>query len=273
MNTNNREFPTIEELSNGFSEFRLPQSDYMIEKVITLNYEDNSSIKLEFLTTDVLTAVFSETGEKLAANYTLVSPREGIFFLDFVKSYGDATSISMILDINKGIATTLFGTLPTKQEVLISQFERADKGMSMTSVKALFKHAAIDTPFTAKTEIHEPTTDLVGKRIQFKYSSNDIYEHIYLNEKYYVWHCIKGIEKGLCDTDRCFYFKIAEDLYWFTWCEKVVPTIGTVMEDLNKTKMRSYGKIYGYETYEMTKVTNFPIGSYAKELNITEYAE
>ncbi|MDO4621012.1 MAG: MoaF C-terminal domain-containing protein, partial [Lachnospiraceae bacterium] len=38
--------------------------------------------------------------------------------------------------------------------------------------------------------------------------------------------------------------------------EKVVPTIGTVVEDLADGAMRSYGKIYGYEGYEMGRVTN-----------------
>lgn len=273
MSTNTREFPTIEELSNGFSEFRLPQSDRMVGKSITLHYEDKNTMALDFLSGDVLKAVFSENDETVAATYTLVSPREGIYFLDFIKSYGDTCSVSTVIDETKGIATTVFGTLPSHEEVMISQFERADKAMGMTSVKAVFKHAAIDKEFDQSTMIHEQTKDLVGKRIQFKYSSNDMYEHIYLNENYYVWHCIKGIENGLCDTDRCHYYKIANDLYWFTWLEKVVPTIGTVMEDLSEKAMRSYGKIYGYESYEMTKVTNFPVGSYAKELNVTEYEE
>lgn len=41
------------------------------------------------------------------------------------------------------------------------------------------------------------------------------------------------------------------------------PTVGTVVEDLKSDKMRSYGKIYGYESYDMGKVTNVPVGSYA----------
>ena len=273
MNANKREFPTIEELSNGFSEFSLPQSDEMIGKSMVLYYEDKSRMTLEFLSDDVMKVSFSDTEETVAATYVLVSPRKGIYFLDFVKSYGDTCSVSTVIDVNKGIATTLFGSLPNREEVMISQFERADKGMGMTSVKAVFKHAAVNVEFNESTQVHEQTKELVGKRIQFKYSTNDMYEHIYLNENYYVWHCIKGIEKGLCDTDRCHYYKITDNLYWFTWLEKVIPTIGTVMEDLSETVMRSYGKIFGYETYEMTKVTNFPVGSYAKEMNVTEYEE
>jgi hypothetical protein len=153
--------------------------------------------------------------------------------------------------------------------VAVSQFERGDKGLPLTSVKVEFKHAALNEPFSAATPKHQPTADLVGERIQFVYSTNDVYEHIYLNENFYTWHCLKGIEKGLCDTDRCFYWKLADQLYWFLWLERIVPTFGSVVEDL--AKMRSYGKIYGYESYDMDKVKNFPAGSYAKVLNRTKY--
>ncbi|WP_442950766.1 MoaF C-terminal domain-containing protein [Oribacterium sp. KHPX15] len=50
------------------------------------------------------------------------------------------------------------------------------------------------------------------------------------------------------------------------WLEKVVPTIGTVIEDLSPEVMRSFGKIAGYESYDHGKVTNFQVGSYATEV-------
>jgi hypothetical protein len=75
--------------------------------------------------------------------------------------------------------------------------------MPLTSVKAVFEHAAIDGPFPDATSRHERTGNLVGERIEWVYSSKDAYEHIYLNENTYCWHCIAGNEKGLADTDRC----------------------------------------------------------------------
>lgn len=269
---NGREFPTVEELSQGFSEFKLPQAKEMVGRKIVLNYEAGHKMIFEFLDDEVIKVIRTngEIEEKNSSIYTAVLPRENIYIIDFIWSYGETKSFTTILDFNKNIATTLKGILPTKEEVAISQFERADKGLPMTSVHAEFEYAAIDRPFTSNTEKHDTTTDLVGERILFKYSSKDIYEHIYLNENYYTWHCVKGIEKGLCDTDKCFYLKIEENLYWFTWLEKVVPTIGTVVEDLDPSKMRSYGKLYGYESYEMNKVTNFAVGSYATILNKTK---
>lgn len=217
-----REFPTIEELSQGFSEYRLPQIEEIVGQTYTLNYETVKIIDRA-----------EDKEEKTSAIYTAVSPRKNIIMIDCVCSYGDTKSLTTVIDLNKNIATTLTGLLPNREEVLISQFERGDKGLPLTSVKGIFEHAAVNTAFTEETEKHEFTTELVGERIAFQYSSNDMYEHVYLNENYFTWHCIKGIDKGLCDTDRCFYLKLEDNLYWFIWMEKVVPTIGTVVEDLS----------------------------------------
>jgi hypothetical protein len=91
-----------------------------------------------------------------------------------------------------------------------------------------------------------------------------------LNENTYTWQCISGNEKGLADTDRCFFYKLGEKFYLFVWIEKIVPTVGVVLEDLEV--MRSYGKIFGHEGYDMNgRITNFAVGSYGKLLNKTEY--
>ncbi|WP_019909035.1 molybdenum cofactor biosynthesis F family protein [Paenibacillus sp. HW567] len=267
----NRDFVTVQELSEGFSEFSLPQTQELTGKKIELYYEAGHKAVYYFLdeTTLVCTVESEEGSEKVAAIYQAVSPRKDIYFIDFVWSYGATKSVTTILDLAQGIATTAIGILPGKEEVLVSQFERGDKGLPLTSVTVDFEHASVDVPFTPDTLKHARTADLVGKRMQWVYSANDAYEHIYLNENFYTWQCLKGIEKGLCDTDKCHYFKLDDNLYWFIWQERIVPTIGSVMEDFNA--MRSYGKIYGYETYEMTKVTNFPVGSFATLLNETTY--
>ncbi len=266
MNKKN-DFPTVEELSNGFSEFRLEQSDALLEKILHLYDKNNEEYTYTFVSTTKL-EVDSATQESPLSieNYTLVSPRKNIYLLDYIESHEQAVSVTIVLDLDRKIGTIMRAQLPAKEEADVSQLVRATKNMPMTSVTANYFPVSIDTPFTAQTAKHEFTQDLVGKHIRFRYSSNDTYEHIYLNEKFYTWHCVKGIEKGLCDTDRCYYLKLADNLYWFTWLEKVVPTIGTVIEDLSPEVMRSFGKIAGYESYDHGKITNFPVGSYATEV-------
>ena len=89
-----------------------------------------------------------------------------------------------------------------------------------------------------------PTTELIGRRVEYTYSPTERYEHIYLNEDFYTWQCLLGSEKGLADTDRCHYLKLGDELYLFVWREKIVPTLGAVVADFSA--MRTMGKIFGH---------------------------
>ena len=258
---NKRDFVTISELSDGFNEYALPQCEDFLGRTMSLHLENGSILNYRFVSADAL--VFTENDlVPIAAMYTLAAPRKGIYYLNCVVSYGDTRSVTAVIDTEKKIATVSIGTLPTKEEAMVSQITRGEMGLPLSSVRADFFPAAVDGPFCLDTPRHEKTSDLVGHRIRFIYSANDEYEHIYLTDKSFTWRCLRGIEAGLADTELCYYYKVADKLYWFVWCERVVPTIGSVIEDMSA--MRSYGNLYGYEDYSCRRVRNFPAGSYAK---------
>jgi MoaF C-terminal domain/MoaF N-terminal domain len=193
--------------------------------------------------------------------------RPGIYFLDYVKHRELATSVSLVLDTGSGIATALTGILPDAAEAGIPLSERAAQGEELTAVSATFLSGAIDRVFTPDTGRHLPTLDLVGRRMEYTYSPTECYEHVYLNEHFYTWHCLAGAEQGLADTDRCHHRKIAEDLYLFVWREKIVPTLGVVLLDLKA--MRTVGKIFGYQGAGFDQVANFVVGARARLVNVT----
>jgi len=263
---------TVGELSVGFSGNILKPTGDLAGRPIMLHYEFGKKARITCSDTERLKWETEDQGRKEEAicSYKAIMPRKNIYFVDFIVSYGDSKSLSVILDLERSIATVVTGILPTAEEAKVPLLVRAEKNMPLTSVQAIFEHTAINGPFTATTPRHEKTTDLVGERFQWIYSSKDAYEHIYLNEQTYTWHCIAGNEKGLADTDRCFFYKLAEKLYLFVWIEKIIPTLGVVLEDLEA--MRSCGKIFGHEGYDMNgRITNFQVGSYGKRLNRTEY--
>jgi len=267
-----QEYISVGELSVGFSENILPPTDALAGRRVELYYESGKKAIITFLDIEALKWEIEDQGrlDKFICSYTAVMPRNEIYFVDFIVSFGDSRSVSIILDMQQRFATVVTGILPSAQEVMIPLIVRAQKAMPLTSVQVIFEHAAADAPFTKATPRHEKTMDLVGERVQWVYSSKDAYEHIYLNENTYSWHCISGNEKGLADTDRCFYYKLGEKFYLFVWVEKIIPTVGVVVEDLEM--MRSYGKIFGRESYDMAgRITNFTVGSYGTFLNKTEY--
>jgi hypothetical protein len=268
------DFIQVGDLAAGIRQEGLPSVDELIGKSLELAYEDGATTRISFtgpsdLTWEVLRG--PEQGSSGREEYSAVCPRDGIYFVDYVSSTQRATSVSMVLDKRSGSATVVVGQMPAEDEVAKGAFQLALEGAELTFVRAEFLRAAIDRPFSSQDHRHEPTAEMVGKRVKYVYSPTEVYEHIYLNEKLYTWQCLAGIEKGLADTDRNHAFKLDDRLYLFVWRERVVPTLGVVVVDWRE--MRSYGKLFGYASSDFGAVTNAPIASVATLLNVTDYAE
>jgi hypothetical protein len=264
-------FIQVGELAQSITENVMPQVADLAGRSLQLNYEDDVPITLKFghdnsLSWKVNSA--SEGKNRAVVSYQATCPREGIYFVDYINPLQQAESISHILDLEHKIATTIVGTMPTEQETRRDLFSRAQQGAPLTGVNVRFMHACIDVPFSPHHQ-HAPTEDLIGKRVMYVYSQTEIYEHVYLNENFYTWQCLSGVEKGLADTDRCHYYKIGDNLYLFVWREKIIPTLGVVVIDY-KT-MKTTGKLCGYESGEFGRLANAPLGAHALFLNETRY--
>lgn len=266
------EWIQVGDLAEGISENLLPPSNELAGKTITLYLEDGSVCRYSFQDNQHLKwqDITEQTGGAGDSElYRATSLRNGIYFLDYIKQSEQATSVTIVLDFNSNAATYLEGRLPTLEESRKDLFSRVNEGISLTGVKARFLAGSINQDFSPDTKRHPVTSELVGKRVRYVYSKTEAYEHIYLNDKLYTWHCLSGIEKGLADTDRCHYYKIEENLYFFVWREKIIPTLGVVLIDTDQ--MKTTGKLFGYESNDFGKLTNAAIGAYADLLNITSY--
>jgi hypothetical protein len=233
-----------------------------------LSFEDGRVAEFRFASQS---AVVWKTGDDpgVEAHYFALKPRDGIYLVDLMTGETPPSSMTLVLDLRNKFATVLVACLPASADPGESLAARAARGDELTPVTADFAAAAIDAPFTAATPRHETTTDLVGRRVEYTYSPTERYEHIYLNDRFYTWHCLQGSEKGLADTDRCHYLKLGEDLYLFVWREKIVPTLGAVVADFQA--MRTMGKIFGHTP--SGGVADFPVGARARLLNVTSHEE
>ncbi len=194
--------------------------------------------------------------------------RPDILFIDFLDPERDNASISAVCNLTQRNATLVYGQLPDEAAARLDAFSRVEQGLPLTAVEVRFVFARLDAqpgPLPGFTDA------LIGMRNQYTYSPTERYEHIYLNDNFYAWQCLDGVEKGLADVDRCHYVQVAEDLYLFVWREKIIPTLGVILIDLQQ--MRTDGKIMGYQGSDFGALSNFPVGASAKILNVTRHQD
>lgn len=270
MSTQN-DWITVGALADGFAPeaFILPNVAELAGQSFELNFANGWQISHRFDAGQVHWHA-ADGHSSGSATYRATSLRPGIYLVDFLKNEGGQHwSISLVLDTLTASFTAVIGRLPEAADTREGLYGRALAGKPLTGVQADFLHGSLNTPWQDGACPHAPTEELVGIRNLYRYSPTEVYEHIYLNRDYYSWQCLKGVEQGLCDTDRAHYYKIAEQLYLFVWREKIVPTLGLIVIDLQQH--RSDGKIYGYAGDTFDALSNFPVASYCRLLNVTEY--
>jgi hypothetical protein len=247
----------------------LPETDDLAGRTLTLNFADGRQGQCRFDADGGLlwSGMDADTPVRRVETCIATRIRDGVYFVDFLHGDAPVISTSLVLDMAHGACTMVTARLPTREEASHSPLDRVLSGKELTAVHAQFAHAAIDAPFTIGTPTHPTTPDLIDRRVEYTYSPTERYEHIYLNPSFYTWHCLQGSEQGLADTDRCHHYKIGPQLYLFVWREKIVPTLGVILIDLDKLK--TTGKVFGYRGYDFGPVANFAVGAKARLLNVT----
>lgn len=114
----------------------------------------------------------------------------------------------------------------------------------------------------------ERTDELVGLRVHHRYSTTHAFEHIYVDADHYVWHGIEGPEAGMGGFEPAEAYRIADQLYLFTWHERASPFNGTILIDL-KNK-RSTGRLFGWHLDQHRSIS-VQTGSVSTILNRTDY--
>jgi hypothetical protein len=261
---------TVDELSHGFGANNLPDVEGLAGKSFDFHFENGWVINHHFTSAHELVWSMKGEGGDFVENYSAVSPRPGIYFVDFEKKSEPGTTVSLALDLNQMISTAVISVMPSREEINRPILDRALAGDNLRSVKVDFYRATLDREFSSNDiDIHPETKELLGWRVEYSYTEEEVYEHIYLRQNAYTWNCLKGNEVGLCDTDYCSYRKVGENLYLFVWEEKIIPTVGVLLVDFNA--MRTCGKIVGYQGTETSSLSNFKVGAKAIKLNLTAY--
>lgn len=253
---------SVGDLADGFAPNSniLPLCFDLADIPIKLVFEDKTEQELKLEHEGDMLFLPKESTAPIPVRVTSLRP--DLYFIDYLTAN---ESVTLLINRQTGQALKIIGTLPTIDEATQSLLARAQSGLPLTCVKVKFLAGHIAG--MQSKDGFERTSDLVGKRIRYRYSLTELYEHIYLNDAFYSWHCLKGVEAGLADTDRCHYFKLQDQLYLFVWQEKIVPTLGVVTIDLNRNK--TDGKIFGHSDFASGVFSNFPVGAFATFANYT----
>lgn len=250
------QWPTIEQLAQGYDEHLMPQSHALDGKRFMFLFENGWKIDHIFDEKGNLTWDIHEGGEYTGMQGTQVykayEVRPGIFFVNFFKQEFEE-QVSMVLDTEKGRVLNA-----------ISGYDKRPDGVMRTRTE--FVQARIEG--YDNTENFLLSDELVGKRVLYRYSPRDWYEHIYLNKTTFAWHCLSGAEKGLADTEKLGVWKIAEDCYLLTWSERVMPVESFIITDLKHN--RSTGSFFCWDP-KPAKPVRMLFGSHAEFINATNY--
>ena len=255
---NKDDWTSLTEMADGFDEYRPPLSSALTGQRIELDCvlvgvdDSTHTFTHDFGEGELAWSV--DTGEEKQsgrADYELFEMQPGLFFLHYRRIEADhPVVVTFALDLTSGQATGAIGELGLGPEPHLAR-------------QAWFQGQVVGSDATA-AEAHPRTDDLIGRRVRYAYSSDDVYDHIYLSGQLFTWFCMEGAEAGFGDTDRCDYWKLREETYLFSWLEKNVGVEGMVLVDF--AALRTVGIQFGVDQ-QSGDLVNITMGAYAMPLS------
>ncbi|MGR8920502.1 MAG: MoaF C-terminal domain-containing protein [Gammaproteobacteria bacterium] len=252
----------ISAIASGLEQHRTASSSALAGLTVALAFDNGRKLELVFSDPAATVRINNRLEEKV----DVVEVAPDLFLVGFQHQADPRRSTALTLDLANSRVLWTDGRLPTLEEAGVSLLERVAAGGLLSAVKAGFITGTItavtddDRPRTLPQpgRAPAPSAGLVGKHIRYVYGDGGVYEHFYLNEKLFTWHCIDGPERGLADTEACECYAVREYVYLFCWREKIIPTLGLVL--INTDTMRSNGFLSGIDT-RTGEVSYFPVGA------------
>lgn len=249
------EWPAVTAMLEGFGDPTLPASTKLEGSSLEITFDNSWTIDHSFDGGEITWTIASGTdaGATGTHPYRAVEVREEIFYVDFLKGEGTHThDVTMIINRSDGRVT-----------VADSSFVNRNGEVRMDTDFLSGRIAG-----TGQIEPRAQSDELVGKRIFYRYSPTERYEHIYLNSGTFVWHCVEGAEQGLSDVDPIRVFALADGIVLLHWSETVMPVESFVVIDL--THERSIGRMFCWDGPTLAPM-HLPFDSQFTVLNETHY--
>lgn len=184
---------------------------------------------------------------------------DDLYYAQFHKAGAPHESVSLFFDLRTGRSLTVEATI-------------ADPEPGRTRVRHVF-HPGVLEGSTVTGDEPAPTTALIGRRVQWVYSEEHAYEHVYLSPHWYTWQCLAGPERGLADTDENSVWELRPGIYVFTWREKVIPCASVTVADHREARaIRSHGVLFGLDETGTSPV-HFTFGAHGRLISTTVHPD
>lgn len=200
---------------------------------LTVALDDGAQLSLRFSAEQVHWSATGEfaTASALSDPYDAVRVRPDVLLVHIPVKSRERESICVV-----------YSESTHRAAVVRSELRAADVPGEPRVTQRLW--AATTDGGTPSGAVPAPSRDLIGRRAVYRYSPNQLYEHVYLSSERYAWQCLQGAQRGHGDMDLSTVWKFDDGLYLFCFCEFRAP-VGTVwLHDLGDA-LRTTGAFLG----------------------------
>ena len=253
----------LDGLAPGFDANKAPHTTALAAREVNVSAENGTRIGHRFsenrVEWDYVPGSDDDTPASSGSDaYEAFEVDEDLYFVQFHHENLPSEAVSLIVDLRYGRVLSI-----------VSRILDAEPGR--TRVQHFFAPAQIDG-LAVTGEEPSPTTDLVGRRVEWVYSPEHAYEHVYLSSHWYSWQCLAGPERGLADTDENSVWEVRPGIYVFAWREKVIPCASvTIADHRDVNAIRSHGVLFGLDESGEAP-THFTFGAHGRLLSVTHHA-
>ena len=208
-----------------------PFTEYFVGKKLTVKLDCGKILNYTFSTDHDMTWQENDA-EVMNEHYDAMEADDGIYLLHHLRSgVKPCSSTQLVIDTTTGIVTACYAKI-------------GQPGYSREVSHVFYSGYIVSDEKEAPLERHHRTQDLIGKRVQWIYTSDFSCEHFYISDTYYSYLVHDGVFKGFGETNPADYFKVNAHIYFFTWIEERAAGVqGFCLMDL--AKMHDVGCFFG----------------------------
>lgn len=236
-------WPQIGDILQNHSGGRPDPTTDLAGKSFAVSLNDGGRLDLAFSTAELMSWRDSGARGHVEQPYQAFRVRDGMYFVDFIDANDELKSVSLWLDLTRNAVLLIEGSVADRSAEDLNLLTRVER-TGAQSVPTLTYRTGVLGP--SSVEDYPRTDKLFGKYFRYVYSDTHVYDHYYVNPKYYFWYCWHGPDAGIGEFDEADYFELADDVYLICWREKFLPCLAVTIEDLRS--MRSIGKVFGADS-------------------------